>query len=65
MADGSPLRSRPFLAVLAATVAAFGGYALLLPEQRALPFGLSWLCRMSLPYARFVAFRDRHPTETS
>src|ERR1700712_2174786 len=29
-------------------------YALLLPEQRALPFGLSWLCRMSLPYARFV-----------
>ena len=31
MADGSPLRSRPFLAVLAATVAAFGGYALLLP----------------------------------
>jgi hypothetical protein len=28
---GSPLTSRPFLAVLAATVAAFGGYALLLP----------------------------------
>jgi hypothetical protein len=28
---GSPLVSRPFLAVLAATVAAFGGYALLLP----------------------------------
>jgi MFS family permease len=26
-----PLRSRPFLAVLAATLAAFGGYALLLP----------------------------------
>jgi MFS family permease len=31
VADGSPLVSRPFLAVLAATVAAFGGYALLLP----------------------------------
>ncbi len=29
--SGSPLRSRPFLAVLAATLAAFGGYALLLP----------------------------------
>jgi MFS family permease len=28
---GSPLTSRPFLAVLAATLAAFGGYALLLP----------------------------------
>jgi MFS family permease len=28
---GSPLASRPFLAVLGATVAAFGGYALLLP----------------------------------
>ena len=31
MAGGSPLVSRPFLAVLAATLAAFGGYALLLP----------------------------------
>jgi hypothetical protein len=31
VAGGSPLLSRPFLAVLAATVAAFGGYALLLP----------------------------------
>ena len=31
MAGGSPLVSRPFLAVLAATFAAFGGYALLLP----------------------------------
>jgi hypothetical protein len=31
VAGGSPLRSRPFLAVLAATLAAFGGYALLLP----------------------------------
>ena len=30
-------------------------YALLVPEQRALPFGLSWLCRVSLPYSRFVA----------
>lgn len=31
MAGGSPLVSRPFVAVLAATLAAFGGYALLLP----------------------------------
>lgn len=31
MPGGSPLRARPFLAVLAATLAAFGGYALLLP----------------------------------
>ena len=31
MPGGSPLVSRPFLAVLAATLAAFGGYALLLP----------------------------------
>jgi MFS transporter len=31
VAGGSPLASRPFLAVLAATLAAFGGYALLLP----------------------------------
>jgi MFS family permease len=31
VAGGSPLLSRPFLAVLAATLAAFGGYALLLP----------------------------------
>lgn len=31
MPGGSPLLSRPFLAVLAATLAAFGGYALLLP----------------------------------
>jgi hypothetical protein len=31
VAGRSPLLSRPFLAVLAATVAAFGGYALLLP----------------------------------
>lgn len=30
-------------------------YAVLAPEQRALPWGLSWLCRVSLPYARFVA----------
>ncbi len=31
MPGGSPLASRPFLAVLTATLAAFGGYALLLP----------------------------------
>lgn len=30
-------------------------YALLAPEQRALPLGLSVLCRLSLPYSRFVA----------
>jgi hypothetical protein len=30
-------------------------YALLAPEQRALPLGLDWLCRASLPYPRFVA----------
>lgn len=29
-------------------------YALLVPEQRALPLGLAWLCRLSLPYPRFV-----------
>ena len=29
-------------------------YALLVPEQRALPLGLAWLCRLSLPYERFV-----------
>ncbi|MCD2194290.1 MFS transporter [Actinomycetospora endophytica] len=31
MAGGSPLLARPFLAVLAATLATFGGYSLLLP----------------------------------
>jgi hypothetical protein len=30
-------------------------YALLAPEQRALPLGLSLLCRVSLPYPSFVA----------
>jgi hypothetical protein len=30
-------------------------YALLVPEQRALPLGLQLLCRASLPYPRFVA----------
>jgi hypothetical protein len=30
-------------------------YAVLAEEQRALPWGLSWLCRWSLPYHRFVA----------
>jgi len=30
-------------------------YAVLAPEQRALPLGLSLLCRLSLPYPSFVA----------